>query len=221
MIASMFPTTLKAVSTTWAEAPNGWQLVPRQSSAKSSPKPPEVASDSSFSGTPDTDVSGIPSEAAQPSEAGTGKPAKVEGRRKAKSITVRDHLCKLRDGIDSIAAKLRQRQAKASGIMRSLASFKARGHAITTLEPIVKQLAGIVDYLNVPRENNGDNSASIGEIPFSTTIVPRGLGYKHVKRAVEIITAMAKSIEGSAPKVAQELKDVATQLTCMTKLGGL
>jgi hypothetical protein len=32
MIASMFPTALKAICTTRAETPNGWQLVPRQSS---------------------------------------------------------------------------------------------------------------------------------------------------------------------------------------------
>jgi len=43
MIESMFPDALKAVSTTRAEAPNGWELVPRESKDSNSPKPSGAA----------------------------------------------------------------------------------------------------------------------------------------------------------------------------------
>jgi hypothetical protein len=167
------------------------------------------------------DVSASPSGATPSSKVGDGTPAKAEGRRKAKATTVRDHVSKLRNGLGSIAAELRQRQAKASGIMRNLGSFKARGQAITNLEAVVKQLASIVASLGIPGDANRGDSGSVGDLPFSTHIVPRGSGPKRVQRMIEIVTAVAKTIEAQAPKAHRDLQDVAAELTRMRKQGGL
>jgi hypothetical protein len=220
MIASMFPTALKAICTTRAETPNGWQLVPRQSSPVASSTASEVASGSLLSGTPSATASHSPSVPALPAKVADGKPEKVEGRRDAKAITVRDQVCRLRDGLDSIAAELRQRQAKASKIMRSLHSFKARGNAITTLDSVAKQLGSVLASLCIPGDSNRGGSGSVGDLPFTTQIVPRGSWYKRVGRVIEIITPLAKSIEGPAPNIYQDLQDVAAQLRSIRKQGG-
>jgi len=222
MIELMFPDALRAISTTRAEAPNGWQLVPRRSGPDASSKASVVTSGSTLSGTPSAGVCDSPSPAALPAKVSDGTPAKVEGRllRKAKAITVRDHLCKLCDGLGSIAAELRQRQTKVSGIMRNLHSFKARGHAITTLEKVTKQLASVLASVGILGDSNRGVSGSVGDLPFSTRIVPRGSWYKCVGQVIEIVTALAKTIQAPAPKVHQDLQDIAAQLTRLRKQGG-
>jgi hypothetical protein len=215
MISSMFPDALKVVSTTHGEAPNGWQLVPRECKDSSSPKPSGAALDSTErTQTLSADVLSTPAGAAGAPKAVKKTPATVEKgpkRRKAKLATVLDHVCKLRDGLDSIIAELRQ-ILKNHPEHRHLESYKAREESVAHLDGVTTQLAQIIASLGVLGEKHHDDSASIGELPFITSIVPRGGRSNRVRRMTEIMIALAKSIEAPAPKVAQELENVATQL---------
>ena len=124
---------------------------------------------------------------------------------------MRDHVCKLRDGFDSIAAELRHTQDKRQD-HQHLESYKAREESVKRLDTVMTQLAQIIASLGVPGGKHHDGSASIGELPFTTHINPRGSRLNRVRHMTEIVTALAKSIEGPAPKVAQELENMATEM---------
>ncbi|HEV7927030.1 MAG TPA: hypothetical protein VGR14_16860 [Verrucomicrobiae bacterium] len=148
-------------------------------------------------------LASAPAGAAGSPKAGSATPAKVEGpqSRRARAITVRDHVCRLRDQLDSTTVALRQCQEEKSGFIRNLYDFNARGKAIAILEPVMEKLAGIVASLGNP-----------GNLPFRTHIVLRGSRLNCVRKITEIVTGLAKAIEAPAPKVAQELGNVATEL---------
>jgi hypothetical protein len=156
-------------------------------------------------------VASTPAGAAGSPKAGSATPAKVEARRKAKATTVQDVLSKLSNGLSSITAELRHILDKHPD-HRRFPFHKAREESVTRLEGLTTHLALIVTAFRAPGGKLHNGSASIGEFPFSTKIVPRGSRLNRVRHMTEIVTALAKSIEGPAPKVAQELGNLATAL---------
>ena len=224
MITSMFPTALKAVSTTRAEAPSGWQLVPRECKESTSPNASGVAPDSTKrTQTLSADVHTTPAGAAGAPKAVNKTPATVEKapkRRKAKLATVLDHVSNLHDGLCSITTELRQ-ILKKHPEHRHLSSYKDREESVTRLDAATTQLAQIIASLGVPSEEHHDESASIGELPFTTQISARGSRLNRVRHTTEIVIALAKAIEAPAPNIAQQLKNVVTELESRNLRRGL
>jgi hypothetical protein len=224
MISSMFPDALKVVSTTRGEAPSGWQLVPRECKESTSTNASGVAPDSTkCTQTLSADVHSTPVGAAGAPKAVNKTPATVEKgpkRRKAKLATVLDRASSLHDGLCSITTELR-RILKKHPEHRHLESYKARERSVTHLDGVTMQLAQIIASLGVPGEKHHDESASIDELPFTTSIVARGGRSNRVVRMTEIMLALAKSIEAPAPNIAQQLKNVVTELESRNLRRGL
>src|SRR5207244_576090 len=116
---------------------------------------------------------------------------------------------KLRDGLDTISAGLRQRQQRTPEILHQGVRYKSLEQSITGLDAVTAKLASIASSLGTP---NRDGSVSAGELHFTTRIVLRGSEYKRVGHVIEIMGDVAKTVRGPAPKLAQKLESVAAEL---------
>ena len=208
-VSAMYPNVLKAVSTTQEQAPDGWEYVPRQSTAGASSTASGKASDSpNRPEAPAAEVSASPSGAAGSPKVVTKSPAKIEkGQPCRKANNIGEQLSKLHDGFGSIAEELRHIQNKLPENLRQLDSYKAREQTIIALEAATNRIDNVIASIGV-----SEDSDSIGDLPFKTHVVVTGSAFTRVRRTSEILKAVAESIESSAPQIAQDLHDVAADL---------
>lgn len=213
LIEAMYPDARRAVDTADGKVPPGWDQVPPESRAAGSAKESKVSSESTQPDPPSADVSNLGSDTAASSVPVTNALAvivKPQTQRKTKLTTVRNHLSKLRDGFDLITTELRQCQEKMPQMLHRTDRYMAREQTISSLETVTRQLTQISASLGV-----------VGDLPFSTNIVPRGSRSKCVQRMTEIMPAVVMVIQDPAPEAAQELQKVVADLDRIRSRGGL
>ena len=216
MIESMFPDSKKLQASAKHPDPQAWEYLPRQSSTHGNADDSGAVMDSAK--LPEAVIAHaamIPAVAEDARKASKGTTANAEPlchARKGKATTVCENLNKLHSRVVQISTFMRSRQETSKKETRHLNVHKARGRATELLEVATEGLADVVASLGVHGTSNADRTTLIGDLPFSTKIIPRGNRANQVSRMAEISIALAAFLQDPAPVLAKSMEKVADEL---------